>query len=123
MKRPAVEGSSGGSGKAIVNPKNLLDEIVQPLAQLGSALLEHARAHRDRSRAEHDAGVLAAWRTAAPALLEGVLQLATTGLETNARPIMARCPRSVSVGSRPRARFDTRTMSNSKPPQDGVPGN
>jgi hypothetical protein len=36
--------------------------------------------------------VLAALRTAAPVLLKAVLQLATTGLENNARPIAARCP-------------------------------
>jgi hypothetical protein len=71
---------------------DLPDEIVQPLAQFGSALLEHARAHRDHRLAEHEDGVLGAWRAAAPALLEAVLQLATTGLERNARPIAARCP-------------------------------
>src|SRR5262249_62399868 len=38
-------------------------------------------------------GVLGAWRRAAPALLEAVLQLTTTGLEKHARPITARCPR------------------------------
>jgi hypothetical protein len=75
-----------------VNLDDLPDEIVQPLVQFGSALLEHARAHRDHSLAEHEDGVLAAWRTAAPALLEAVLQLATTGLESNARRIAARCP-------------------------------
>src|SRR5262249_11892929 len=36
---------------------------------------------------------LSAWRTAAPALLEAVLRLATTGLEHTARPLAARCPR------------------------------
>ena len=36
---------------------------------------------------------MAALRAAAPGLLEAVLQLATTGLEANARPIAARCPR------------------------------
>jgi hypothetical protein len=76
-----------------VNCDDLPDEIVQPLAALGGALLEHARAHRDRSLAEHEDGVLAAIRTVAPVLLEAVLQLATTGLEANARPIAARCPR------------------------------
>ena len=72
---------------------DLPDEIVQPLRQLGSALVEHARAHRDHSLAEHEDGVLAAWHSVAPALLEAVLQLATTGLENNARPMVARCPR------------------------------
>jgi len=76
-----------------VNPDDLPDEIVQPLAALGRVLLQHTRAHRDRSLAEHEDGVLAALRAAAPALLEAVLQLATTGLEANARPIAARCPR------------------------------
>src|ERR1700674_1423523 len=51
-----------------------------------------ARAHRETSLAEHEDGVLAAWRMVAPALLEGVLQLATTGLEKNARPLASRCP-------------------------------
>src|SRR5262245_30848127 len=87
-------GSSGGSGKAIVvNTNHLPDEIVQPLVQLGSAVFEHARAHRDRSLAEYEQDVLGAWRTAAPALLDAVLQLATTGLEENARRITRRCPR------------------------------
>lgn len=72
--------------------EDLPDEIVQPLARFGGALLEHVRAHRDHSLAEHEEGVLGAWRASAPALLEAVLQLATTGLETNARPITARCP-------------------------------
>lgn len=75
-----------------MKPEDLPDEIVQPLAQLGRALVQHARGHRDRSLAEHEAGVLAAVRTAGPGLLEAVLQLATTGLEANARPIGGRCP-------------------------------
>ena len=75
-----------------MNIDDLPNEIVQPLLEFGSSLLSHARAHRDHSLAEHEDGVLAAWRTAAPVLLEAVLQLATTGLENNARPIAARCP-------------------------------
>ena len=71
---------------------DLPDEIVQPLTELGRSLLKHAQAQRDHSLADHEDGVLAAWRTAAPALLEAVLQLATTGLEHNARPLAARCP-------------------------------
>jgi hypothetical protein len=77
-----------------VNPdEDLPDEIVQPLVQLGRGLLKHARGHRDHSLAVHEDGVLAVLRTAAPVLLEVVLQLATTGLENNARPVAARCPR------------------------------
>ena len=45
---------------------DLPDEIVQPLLQLGRALMSHARAHRDTSLAEHEDGVLAAWRMVAP---------------------------------------------------------
>ena len=75
-----------------MNFDDLPDEIVQPLMHLGSALLEHARAHRDHSLAEHEQGVLSAWRMAAPGVLEAVLQVATTGLEKNARRIAARCP-------------------------------
>jgi hypothetical protein len=71
---------------------DLPDEIVQPLLQLGRALMTHARGHRDSNLAEHEEGVLAAWHVVAPLLLEGVLQVSTTGLETNARPIAARCP-------------------------------
>src|SRR5712692_9220479 len=70
---------------------DLPDEIVQPLLQLGRALIRHARTHRDTSLAEHEDGVLAAWRRVSPVLLEAVLQVATTGLENNARPIKARC--------------------------------
>jgi hypothetical protein len=76
-----------------VNLNDLPDEIVQPLMQLGSALLKHVWAHRDHSLAEHEQDMLEAWSAAAPAVLEAVLQLATTGLEVNARPITARCPR------------------------------
>jgi hypothetical protein len=75
-----------------VNLDDLPDEIVQPLLELGSSLVKHARAQRDHSLVDHEDGVLAAWRTAAPALLEAVLQLATTGLERDARPLAARCP-------------------------------
>jgi hypothetical protein len=75
-----------------VNFDDLPEAIVQPLAQLGTALHAHAQAHRDHSLAEHEEGVLGAWRAAAPALLEAVLELATTGLEHNARPVTARCP-------------------------------
>lgn len=76
----------------VMNADDLPEEILQPLVQLGRALLSHARAHRDTSLAEHEDGVLAAWRTVAPVLLEGVLQLATTGLEQTARPLASRCP-------------------------------
>jgi hypothetical protein len=58
----------------------------------GRALLTQARAQRDHSLAEHEEGVLSAWRAVAPVLLQAVLQVATTGLEDNARPIAARCP-------------------------------
>jgi len=75
-----------------VNPDDLPDEIVQPLLQLGRALMTHTRAHRDTKLAEHEDGVLAAWRLVAPVLLEGVLQLATSGLEQTARPLASRCP-------------------------------
>jgi hypothetical protein len=76
-----------------VNPNDLPDEIVQPLLELGSALVKHVRGHRDRCLAEHEQGVLTAWRAAAPGLLEAVLHLATPGLELKARPLAARCPR------------------------------
>jgi hypothetical protein len=76
----------------MVNAADLPQEIVQPLLRLGRALMAHARAHRDTGLAEHEDGVLAAWRVVAPVLLEGVLQVTTTGLEDSARPIAARCP-------------------------------
>jgi hypothetical protein len=75
-----------------VNSDDLPEEIVQPLLQLGRALLTHARAYRDTSLAQHEDGVLTAWRRVAPLVLEGVLQLATTGLEQTARPLASRCP-------------------------------
>jgi hypothetical protein len=71
---------------------DLPDEIVQPLARLGAALHEHARAHRDHSLAEHEEGVLSAWRAVAPAVLEAVLQVVTTGLDKQARPATGRYP-------------------------------
>ena len=92
QRRPAAVHTNGGSGEATVNFDDLPEAIVQPLARLGTALHAHAQAHRDHSLAEHEEGVLGAWRAAAPALLEAVLQLATTGLENNTRPVTARCP-------------------------------
>jgi hypothetical protein len=76
-----------------VNLDDLPEEIVQPLLLLGRALMTHVQAHRDTSLAQHEDEVLAAWRRVAPALLEGVLQLATTGLDKSARPLASRCPR------------------------------
>jgi hypothetical protein len=93
MKRPTAGCNNGGSGEATLNFDDLPDEIVQPLARLGAALHEHAQTHRDHSLAEHEAGVLLAWRAVAPAVLEAVLQLATNGLEQHARPVAGRCPR------------------------------
>jgi hypothetical protein len=46
----------------MVNADDLPQDIVQPLLQLGRALMAHARAHRDTSLADHEDGVLAAWR-------------------------------------------------------------
>jgi hypothetical protein len=77
--------NSGGSWKAHVKPEDLPDEILQPLLQFGRALMTHVRAQRDTSLSEHEEGVLAAWCLVAPLLLEGVLQVATTGLEQTAR--------------------------------------
>ena len=75
-----------------MNPDDLPVEIVQPLLQLGRALMAHARAHRAINLAAHEDGVEDAGRVVAPTLLEGVLQLATRGLEDDVRPIAARCP-------------------------------
>jgi hypothetical protein len=90
---------------------DLPSEIVQPLLQFGRALLTHARGRRDTSLAEHEQGVLAAWRAVAPVLLEGVLRMTTTGLEENARPVAARCPgcqQRRSVQSHRRRHIQTR---------------
>ena len=76
----------------MVDTDDLPNEIVLRLLLFGRALMAHAQAHRDASLAEHEDEVLTAWRMVAPALLEGVLQLATTGLEKSARPLVARCP-------------------------------
>jgi hypothetical protein len=70
---PPLLPPSDGSKEGHVNLDDLPDEIVQPLAQLGSALLDHARAHRDHSLAEDENGVLGAWRRAAPVLLQAVV--------------------------------------------------
>ena len=74
QKDPPLKEAAAGQGKANVNSDDLPDEIVQPLFELGRRLLEHVRAHRDHSLAEHEDGVLAAWRIVAPVLLEGVLR-------------------------------------------------
>jgi hypothetical protein len=76
----------------VLNSDDLPEEIVQPLLRFGRALLAHAQAQRDAGLDRHEQGVLAAWRAIAPAVLEGVLQLATTGLQPSARRRAARCP-------------------------------
>ncbi len=94
-----------------MNSDDLPAEIVQPLMQLGRALVEHTRAHRDVSLAEHEDGVLTAWRAVAPLLLEAVLEVATTGLGAHARPLAARCPQCQQrrgVHSRRRRQAQTR---------------
>ena len=94
-----------------MNFDDLPEEIVQPLVRLGTVLYEHARAHRDHSLAAHEEGTLAAWRAVAPALLEAVVQLATTGLEHQARPVAGRCPRCLQrrgVQSRRKRQVQTR---------------
>jgi hypothetical protein len=85
-------GTNGGPKEGRMESHDLPAEIVQPLMQLGRVLVTHARAHRDSGLDQHEQGMLAAWRGAAPALLEAVLQMATSGLQDNARPIAARCP-------------------------------
>jgi hypothetical protein len=64
----------------MVNADDLPQEIIQPLAHPGRALLAHTQAHGDTSLAEHEDGVLAAWRTVAPVLREGGVSGATFSL-------------------------------------------
>jgi hypothetical protein len=67
-------------------------EIVPVLLELGRAVAEHARTHRDASLDEHEQGVLDALHRVAPRLLESVLASATSGLNATARAVQARCP-------------------------------
>jgi hypothetical protein len=75
-----------------VNLDNLPEEIVQPLLQLGRAAYSCASTS-GYQLAQHEGGVRAAWRRVAPLLLEGVLQLATTGLDETARPLASHLSR------------------------------
>jgi hypothetical protein len=68
-------------------------EIIPALLELGRALGEHVRRHRDASLEVHEQGLLDAWRRTAPQLLERLVSSATTGMEAQARPVPARCPR------------------------------
>ena len=70
--------AAAGPRKATLKPEDLPDEIVQVLEHFGRAVMEHMRAHRDYSLADHEDDVLTAWRTVTPAMLEAVLCLATT---------------------------------------------
>jgi hypothetical protein len=67
--------------------------MVAVLLELGRALGEHARAHRDARLEVHEHGVLEAWRRVAPRLLAAVVSRATNGLAVGARPVQARCAR------------------------------
>ncbi len=68
-------------------------EMLPALLELGHALQGHARAHPDAPLEVQEQGVLDAWRRLAPRFLEAVLRHATTGLDPQARPVQARCPR------------------------------
>jgi len=75
------------------------------LAQLGEALSEWLRAHRDASLATHEAGVLEAMRTALPPLLGAVVQASTTALAPAHRRWREPCP---ARGTRREARHQWR---------------
>ena len=59
-KESDVVAQTATRGRPRINTDDLTPEIVQPLVELNIALVTHARAHRDRSLAEHEDSLLAA---------------------------------------------------------------
>jgi hypothetical protein len=66
--------------------------MIPALLDLGRALGEHVRKHRDASLEVHEQGLLDAVRQVAPPLLEALVSRATSGLAADGRPVRARCP-------------------------------
>jgi hypothetical protein len=65
-------------------------EMVPALLELGRALGEHMRTHRDARLEEHEQGVLDALRQVGPRLLECVVSSATVGGRSARAPVAAR---------------------------------
>jgi hypothetical protein len=68
-------------------------EIVRPPVRFGKKAAEARARCRDDSLTVHEYGVLRRCAQPAPVLPEVVLQLVTSGLENNARPVAAGCAR------------------------------
>lgn len=79
--------------------------IVACLDQLGQALEEWVRTHRDTALTTHEAGVLEAVRGVLPALLGAVVQESTTALAPGQRRVRESCPQ---CGTRREARTQWR---------------
>lgn len=79
--------------------------IVACLDELGQALQQWVQTHRDAALATHEAGVLAAVRTALPALLGAVVQQSTTALGPAQQRQREPCP---DCGTRREARHQWR---------------
>lgn len=72
---------------------DLPEPIVPAVHRLVQRLANHVRTHRDRSLAEHEQGVLEAWRAEAGAVLSALIGCTTTGADERQRPPRRLCPR------------------------------
>jgi len=86
-------------------PETLPAPIVAGLEQLGQALLEWVREHRDATLATHEQGVLETVRAVLPVLLGAVVEQSTTMLAPAQQRQRERCPR---CGTRREARTQWR---------------
>ncbi len=76
-----------------MEPNHLPEAIVAPVQELLQALSAWAAEHPDGTLSELEAGVLTAWRAAAPRILEGVLRTTQRSLDARAQRVRASCPR------------------------------
>jgi uncharacterized protein UPF0236 len=76
-----------------VETDHLPEAIVAPLTELMRALSAWAAEHPDSTLAELEAGLLAAWRAAAPRVLEGLVRTTQRSLDVRQRRGRAACPR------------------------------
>ena len=71
---------------------HLPEAIVAPVLELLQGLSAWAAAHPDSRLEEVEAGVLAAWRAAAPRVLEGLLRATQRSLDVRQRRLPVVCP-------------------------------
>jgi hypothetical protein len=79
-----------------VGTDHLPEAIVAPLTELMRALSAWAAEHPDGSLADLEAGLLAAWRAAAPRVLEGLIRATQRSLDARQARVRPRCPRCLT---------------------------